>query len=145
MTRINVELDGMAQLIAKLTALGENADDVVIATITDLVTDTHGIAVAGINGGPKSGKAYQRGNVTHRASAPGQYPASDTGRLANSVRMELPQVGDKTGRVGTAVAYGPMLEFGTSRMAARPWLLPSFKKAKIGVEKELRARLEAKI
>jgi phage gpG-like protein len=48
-------------------------------------------------------------------------------------------------RVGTNLFYGPYLEFGTSKMAARPWLLPSFERAKVGVEKELRARLEAKI
>jgi len=46
--------------------------------------------------------------------------------------------------VGTNVQYGTMLEFGTSRMAARPWLLPSFEKAKVGIEKELKIRLEAK-
>jgi len=28
-------------------------------------------------------------------------------------------------------------------MAARPWLLPSFNVAKIGVEKELKLRIEA--
>jgi len=80
---------------------------------------------------------------THQASAPGQYPATDTGRLVSSVRM-LPDVGTSY-VVGTNVEYGRWLEFGTSRMAARPWLLPSFERAKIGVERELRARLEAKL
>jgi hypothetical protein len=144
-TSVNVQLDGLQQLLAQLKALGADADDIVLETITDLVTDTHALAVAGIQRGPKSGRTYRKGNVTHQASAPGQYPASDTGRLATGVRMEMPQPGRIIGRVGTAVAYGPHLEFGTSRMAARPWLLPSFERAKIGVEKELRARLEAKI
>ena len=146
MTRINVELDGMAQLIAKLTALGENANDILEQVKFDLAFDTQALAITGINRGPKSGKTYQRKNVTHTASAPGQYPASDTGRLANSVGVAS-DIRDRGASitVGTAVAYGPMLEFGTSRMAARPWLVPSFKKAKIGVEKELRARLEARL
>lgn len=140
MTSINIELQGLQQLLSKLEQVEGASDTIVLETIMDLVTDTHTFAIAGIQGGPKSGRTY--GN--HTASAPGQYPASDTGRLAGSVRMELPQQGNVTGRVGTAVAYGPMLEFGTSRMAARPWLLPSFERAKIGVEKELRARWEAK-
>jgi hypothetical protein len=144
-TSVNVQLDGLQQLLAQLKALGADADGIVLETITDLVTDTHALAVAGIQRGPKSGRTYRKGGVTHQASAPGQYPASDTGRLAGSVRMEMPQPGRIVGSVGTAVAYGPHLEFGTSRMAARPWLLPSFERAKIGVEKELRARLEAKV
>jgi hypothetical protein len=144
MTSIGIELTGLSQLLSKLEQVEGASDTIVLETITDLVTDTHAFAIAGIEGGPKSGRTYTRGSVLHAASAPGQYPASDSGVLAGSVRMELPQAGNVTGRVGTAVAYGPMLEFGTSRMVARPWLLPSFERAKIGVEKELRARWEAR-
>lgn len=145
MVSVKIEMDGLAQLLGKIKALGHDAEQVTLETITDLVTDTHAFAVSGIQQGPKTGRTYARDNVVHTASAPGQYPASDTGRLATSVRMEMPQAGNLVGRVGTAVAYGPMLEFGTSRMAARPWLMPSFERAKIGIEKELRARLEARI
>lgn len=145
MTTIKIELGGLDALLKQLQSVGRSSEMTVLETITDLVTDTHGNAIQGIQRGPKSGTVYRRGNVSHQASAPGQYPASDTGRLAGSVRMEMPTQGNLTGRVGTAVAYGPYLEFGTSRMAARPWLLPSFERAKIGLEKELRARLEAKI
>ena len=80
--------------------------------------------------------------MTHIASAPGQYPASDTGRLAGSIKAII---SGTTAIVGTNVAYGPMLEFGTSRMAARPWLLPSFKAASIGLEKGLKAAIEARV
>lgn len=145
MTGIKIEMDGIKALVAQLKAIDGASDAVTLEVITDLVTDTHGAAIAGIQGPPKSGAVYRRGGVSHQASAPGQYPASDTGRLAGSVRMELPSRGNMVGRVGTAVAYGPMLEFGTSRMAARPWLFPSFEKAKIGVERELKAKLEARL
>jgi hypothetical protein len=144
MTRIGIQLDGMAQLLDQLKALGADADDVVREVITDLVTDTHAIAVAGIQSGG-GGRVYQKSNPTrtHRASAPGDYPATDTGRLVSSVRMILPTASSVAGEVGTSVKYGAWLEFGTSRMAARPWLLPSFERAKIGIEKELKLRIEA--
>jgi phage gpG-like protein len=135
----------MQQLLNQMKKLGADADAVVLKTITDLVLQTQGLAKIGIQRGPKSGRTYQRGNITHQASAPGQYPATDTGRLASSVMIDLPVPGGLTGRVGTNVQYGPMLEFGTSRMAARPWLLPSFTQAKINVEKKLKAQLEARI
>lgn len=145
MTTVKIEMDGLSQLLGQLEALGNKAETVTLQVVSDLVTDTHDLAVAGIQGGPKSGKTYRRGNVTHRASAPGQYPASDTGVLASSVRMIMPSAGSIRGEVGTNVTYGKYLEFGTSKMAARPWLLPSFKKAKIGVEAELKAMLEGKL
>lgn len=159
MTTINVEIDGIKKLLDQLRGLGDGADDVVIDTITDLVTDTHQFAVRGIQRGPKTGRVYDtrfwtddqgrlrvgEPRVPHQASAPGQYPASDTGRLASNVRFELPTPSNMTGRVGTNITYGAYLEFGTSRMAARPWLMPSFERAKAGVEKELKARLEGKV
>lgn len=143
MTQIKIELDGMNALLRQLRDLGEIADQVIAETLFDVATDTHTFAVQGIQGGPKTGRVYRRGSVTHQASAPGQYPATDTGRLVSSVAMRPD--GPDAYVVGTNVQYGPMLEFGTTRMAARPWLLPSFERAKIGVERELRLRLEAKL
>jgi len=144
MTTIGIKLDGMAQLLGQLKALGADADDVVINAITDIVTDTHAYAVQGMAAGG-GGRVYEKYKPrrTHQASAPGSYPATDTGRLASSVRMILPTASAIVGEVGTAVKYGAWLEFGTSRMAARPWLLPSFERAKIGVEKEMKLRIEA--
>lgn len=142
---VNIELDGLDKLLADLQRLGAAGEEVVEDTITDLVLDTHQKAVDGIQRGPKTGRVYRRGTVAHQASSPGQYPATDTGRLASNVRFELPQGGNMVGRVGTNIQYGAYLEFGTSRMAARPWLLPSFEKAKVGVTKELKAKLEGRI
>lgn len=158
MTRINVEIDGLAQLLGQLKSLGAVADDVVRETITDLVTDTHAFAVEGIQRGPKSGRVYEyyfftdgsgrlrqgkKRDKAHQASAPGQYPASDSGRLASSVRMVFPTASSMSGEVGTASKVGKFMEFGTAKIAARPWLLPSFVRAKVGVEKELKLRIEA--
>ena len=147
MTSINIKLDGMAQLMEQLKALGADADDVILETITDIVTDTHAFAVQGIQRGPKSGRIYEKYHPrrTHKASASGEYPATDTGQLASSVRMVFPSASNLSGEVGTAVKYGAWLEFGTSRMAARPWLFPSFERAKVGVEKEMKLRIEALI
>jgi hypothetical protein len=146
-TGISVEMQGLSELMAQLQRIEDIGDQVVLETITDLVTDTHQFAVDGIAGPPATGTVYEKYNPkrTHQASAPGQYPATDTGRLLVGVRMELPSPSKMVGRVGTAVKYGPYLEFGTSKMAARPWLLPSFEKAKIGIAKELKKRLERRI
>jgi len=55
----------------------------------------------------------------HTASAPGDYPAIDTGHLAKNIETD---VEDYKARIGTNVPYGKELEFGTSKVEARPWL-----------------------
>jgi HK97 gp10 family phage protein len=49
----------------------------------------------------------------------------DTGRLRNSIAVELEE-GGMNGAVGTNVKYAPFVEFGTSRTPAQPYLLPAF-------------------
>lgn len=73
-----------------------------------------------------TGRQYGR----HRASAPGQPPATDTGRLAASVREELGR--DSKGLVeviGTDVRYARFLELGTRTTAPRPFLRPALRAA----------------
>lgn len=77
-----------------------------------------------------TGRAYTHGNVTHVASAPGQPPATDTGRLAASIAEELGR--DSTSlveRIGTNVEYALPLEYGSRTMAARPFLRPGLRAA----------------
>lgn len=82
-------------------------------------------AVNKIQRGPATGVIYERTKPfkgTHRASAPGEPPMSDTGRLAGSVESKRQGL---TAWVFTEVEYGRFLEFGTTKMDARPWLFPS--------------------
>ena len=59
-------------------------------------------------------------------SAPGEPPHLATGTLARSIEMETFRDGaDLVGRVGTNLKYGRFLEFGTARMAPRPFLRPA--------------------
>lgn len=59
-----------------------------------------------------------------------------TGALADSVAVRLAADG-LGGSVGTDLPHGRYLEFGTRRMAARPWLQPAFESLK----PQLRRRL----
>lgn len=54
-------------------------------------------------------------------SRPGQPPRKQTGTLQRSVTYEVNPT-TMTARVGTNIKYGRYLEFGTRKMAARPWL-----------------------
>lgn len=52
----------------------------------------------------------------------------DTGNLKNSIQTMMES--DVSAVVGTPVHYAIYVEFGTSRMAARPYLLPALERAK---------------
>lgn len=69
-----------------------------------------------------------KGRGDHRASAPGDPPATDTGRLRASIRTDLTEITRLSATIGTEVAYGRFLEYGTASMAARPWLRPAYDK-----------------
>lgn len=71
---------------------------------------------------PKTGRIYKRGNIIHQASAPGEPPATDTGRLLSSIQHRIVKNGFEA-YVGTNVEYGKFLEKGTKNMDPRPWLI----------------------
>lgn len=73
---------------------------------------------------PRSGRVYRRRGVEHKASAPGEPPAPDTGRLIQSARTEF----KRQLLQGTAIwstDYAERLEKGTPKMAARPFAMPA--------------------
>ena len=64
------------------------------------------------------------GQAGDQPSSPGRPPHQVTGELLASVSHEFEDEG-LTGVVGTDLPHGRWLEFGTSKMAARPWLRPA--------------------
>ncbi|UEM08067.1 HK97 gp10 family phage protein (plasmid) [Skermanella rosea] len=93
-----------------------------------------------IMAGGKSGRTYKRRSVTHRASAPGEAPANDTGRLVNSIKVEAqPSRKRVLVKAGSgAVEYAALLEFGTSKMEERPFFRPALKEERGNIEKRLK-------
>lgn len=118
-------LQNIAKLYKKMGKLEGRFKEVVNEQIKRGVLKIHGDAVSSIQAHKSSGNSY--GN--HTASKPGFPPNTDTGRLVSSVKFDIQNTENGIiGLVGTNLPYGPMLEFGTSQMEARPWLGPAFKK-----------------
>jgi HK97 gp10 family phage protein len=71
-----------------------------------------------------SGRVYG----SHQASAPGEPPHNKTGNLARSISI----IREKTGVIFVVVRakYAKALEFGTRKMAARPFATPSYEEKK---------------
>lgn len=89
----------------------------------------------------KSGRVYQRRGIVHYASAPGEPPASDTGNLVRSITTQYDR-STLTGKVIVTAAYGPYLEFGTAKMAPRPFLRPAVANRRDAIEADIAAEIE---
>jgi len=136
---VNVKIEGIDRLKRSTEALKKQVAVELSIGLEASARKIESEAKRSILTGIKSGKVYKRRTVLHRASAPGQAPANDTGRLVNSFNMEYVrgtlQAIISAGR-GT-VKYARMLEFGTARMAARPFLFPAAERSKAWISKRL--------
>jgi HK97 gp10 family phage protein len=59
----------------------------------------------------------------HTPSSPGEAPNQDTGVLANNI--ETTQIAPLVVEVSSNAPYAAALEFGTSKMASRPYMQPA--------------------
>lgn len=63
----------------------------------------------------------------------------DTGRLLGSITTEIKDSGVNTkAEVGTNVEYANYIEYGTSKMGAKPFLIPAFMSKTNGLEDRIR-------
>lgn len=98
-------------------------------------------AISKIKSPPKTGRIYIKYNPfrIHQASAPGEPPANDLGFLAANIH---PQPTKKEGgalvkRINSAADYSAPLEFGTDRIAPRPFMRPSLLEKKSEIEQAI--------
>jgi HK97 gp10 family phage protein len=127
--RISGTIKGYESLKKKLGALERESKAGSIEAVQKSVFLIHKTAVESIqdNGDGTPQVRYRNGRRrTVLASRPGDPPNTDTGRLVQSIKFDF-QNGGLIGRVGTNLRYGAYLEFGTSDMAARPWLAPAIR------------------
>jgi len=92
--------------------------------------------VAKITKGPKTGRVYVRRGIEHQASAPGEPPASDTGRLVNSIDVDQ-NLNEISATINVGANYAAALEFGTENMEPRPYARPSLNEKSEKVEDAL--------
>jgi len=139
---VKIRLTGADELRKALAEFGINADkelaDVVRGTAQNIRTH----AIKSIQRGTKSGIEYQKYSPRrkHRASAPGEAPATDTGRLANSIQADIQ---GKQATVFTNLEYAPWLEFGTQEMEPRPFMVPAMEKERPKFEQRLNRIVDA--
>ena len=155
--KTTVKLEGLDELQDKLRLLGIEAKREVDKAVQSTGLEIRGDIVKRIQKGPKTGAVYDsvfarvNGRVipvgprtgnnlspTHQASAPGEAPATDTGRLASSILYK--RQGQMSATVGSNVVYAAYLEFGAPRAKIEP--RPSWAPAVEAARPKYIARLE---
>ena len=141
---MSIEVIGIENVIAKMYLAVNSADDAVDKAVRSGAFVVQDTATKSIMGGGKSGVSYSRGSKSHIASAPGEAPAADTGRLDGSI-MALKSIYGDGWLVGTALDYGKHLEFGTKDIKPRPWLIPALEANRNAIENNIKSAIKAKL
>lgn len=125
---VRIETVNMQEVQAALRAYGHRAEAEIGKAVQAHAVNVRTGIQRRIQRGPKTGRTYTRGNVTHQASAPGQAPATDTGTLVSSITFR--KVDTMTAEIESRLGYATFLEFGTMKMAARPSWTPEIEETR---------------
>lgn len=138
MAGIRATVEGTQRLKAALARYEAESVDAIGDAVVTSALQIQGDAQRLIQRGTRSGQPTMRYKPKRQVtpSAPGEPPKTDTGRLVASIDIETDT--DRLGAaVGTGLRYGRYLEFGTRKMAARPWLFPTFERLKPVITKRI--------
>jgi len=128
---VSVKVTGVAELKQKLRSLGGSMEDAIFGGVILTANEVRNTAIKSIqnkSGGTQVQRSRQGGGTyTHTASAAGGAPNTDTGKLVASIAVE-PHKSGVYALVGSNLDYAGWLEFGTTKMGARPWLEPALRK-----------------
>jgi hypothetical protein len=135
-TEITITFNHLPQLAAKVPQV---VSAIVRKTAKDLQADAQDSMK-----GPKHGRFYRSSKTgkPHRASAPGEAPAVDIGNLKGSISVEMEK--PTLAIVAVGANYGVTLEYGSRKIAPRPYMRPAAEKARPAFIEALR-KLEAKL
>ena len=136
-----MRLTGTDELRRALREFGINADREIAQIVNGTAQNIRTHAIKSIQRGTKSGIVYEKTSPkrTHKASAPGEAPATDTGLLANSIQADIE---GRQATVFTDLEYAAWLEFGTQKIEPRPFMFPAMEKERPAWERRLNGIVE---
>ena len=140
-----IKTTNLKKVMSQLKRLGKDMEQPFQEVVKGGGQLIRGEAIKSIQSGAKSGIMYQKYNPRreHRASAPGQAPASDTGNLVSKIIVR--QKSRDVTSVQSNANYSAFLEYGTSKMQPRPFMLPAFEKSKKPIINAVLNRVKQKI
>ncbi len=138
--------DGRRSLSVRINAIGQRTAQEIGRALRRGGLAIENNAADRIISPPKTGRIYpskHRKGAFHQASAPGEAPAADTGRLHQSITSVQTVNGPEryVNETGANAPYAIPLELGTSKIAPRPFMQPAFDEVRPQVEASIRAAI----
>ena len=133
---MTVRVEGTAEVQRNLTSLsgkyGQAIADAAFAGGQLVRSTAIRLIQSTSDGGQVTRSRLGGGQYDHTTSAEGEAPNTDTGRLVSSIQVD---VTPNEVFVGSTLEYAGFLEFGTTRMAERPWLNPALESNRRNIER----------
>lgn len=121
--RVTVESSKRVEKMIKDAA--KRAPGRVDSILSKAAFNTQNVAITSMQLSPPTGRTYRRRSVVHTASSEGGPPRIDTGTLIANITVQKEGLMSYTVGSRKDAPHGFWLEFGTSKMAPRPWLQPA--------------------
>lgn len=113
----------MADIFKNIESLKSKAEAETARAVRATAQAIRNDAIISVKSHLSAGNVYTRGTVKHVASKPGSPPNQDRGTLTRNIRVTMND--DLTADISSNAPYSAALEFGTSNMAARPFMTPA--------------------
>lgn len=152
---IQVAWKGISSLLKALDAEKKNKKKSVARALTKSAILVQSTARKKILEGPKTGRYYGKARYVraaargskkpevlskvHRASAPGEAPANDTGNLMR--KIQIVKVSDEEITIVSKAEYSKHLEFGTAEILPRPFMQPSLEENVENIQKIMKEEI----
>jgi HK97 gp10 family phage protein len=128
--KVTIDVTGDLEVFEKIKTFDKKIQKAIEDGLLATASITTSIAQKSILSKPKTGNIYKKLKRSyHQASAAGEAPANDTGRLVSSMRSALDETPLSASSIA-GTAYATHLEYGTKSMSPRPFMRPAAEKAK---------------
>ena len=122
--RLKIEIIDFKRIRAKMEGLPKKAIDSFNAELLDGANQIRTKILSNMQGTKRAAWFTMKDKERHYPSAPGNSPAIDEGELIRSIIVDVNTEGIEVGAEIMA-PYAPLLEKGTKKMKARPFLQPA--------------------
>ena len=136
---MRLTIEGTKEMQAALRDISDDVFQAADAAVMESAANLEAGVKLRMQQGPHTGKLYRRRSIVHRASAPNEAPAPDTGALLGSIYHE--REGRLTAVAGSRMAYAAYLEFGTTKILPRPAWVPEVEEERPRFLKALEAAI----
>jgi len=144
---MKIELQGVRKAIAEIEKRQAKMEEQLGRAVRLAAQDIRNACIISISKGSRTGKIYRAGtDREHQASAPGEPPKKDNGGLTDSLDFKMTgKLSAISGSIAgdVVVEYAKSLEFGTRKMAPRPFLVPAVEKMRPKFNERVKKIMEA--